>query len=164
LVNHAWYEAAKPWLWHRCAKKASALAIFPDPNNRLEVRLPRTWLSLVEQLAWNLDEESVDNVMEKSFKAAADVVMSSAASEVEKEETRRLRESFFEIDNATNLDVPEDPISIDMLSPMSSRDPSPRRLRPKSKSPARWKIVRSISDAIQTALDERSLGLYGESI
>ncbi|TEB34654.1 hypothetical protein FA13DRAFT_1625226 [Coprinellus micaceus] len=143
LVNHAWYEAAKPWLWHR-----------------LEVRLPRTWLSLVEQLAWNLDEESVDNVMEKSFKAAADVVMSSAASEVEKEETRRLRESFFEIDNATNLDVPEDPISIDMLSPMSSRDPSPRRLRPKSKSPARWKIVRSISDAIQTALDERSLGLY----
>ncbi|KAJ3502582.1 hypothetical protein NMY22_g18537 [Coprinellus aureogranulatus] len=143
LVNHAWYEAAKPWLWHR-----------------LEVRLPRTWLSLVEQLAWNYDEESVDNVMEKSFKAAADIAMASAASEIEKEETRRLSESFFEIDNAAAVDVPEDPISVDMLSPMSSREPSPRRLRPKSKSPARWKIVRSISDAIQTALDQRSPGLY----
>lgn len=20
LINHAWYEAAKPWLWHRCVK------------------------------------------------------------------------------------------------------------------------------------------------
>ena len=107
--------------------------------------------------SWNPDEESVDNVMEKSFKAAANGVIASAASEVEKE-------SFFEIDNATGLDVPEDPISVDMISPMSSRDPSPRRLRPKSKSLARWKVVRSIGGAIQTALDERSLELCGESI
>lgn len=101
--------------------------------------------------------------MEKSFKAATDVAIASAASQAEKDETRRLSESFFEIDDANPIDLPEDAISVDMLSPMSSREPSPRRLRPKSKSPARWKIVRSISDAIQTALDLRSPGLYGES-
>ncbi|KAJ3504914.1 hypothetical protein NMY22_g17762 [Coprinellus aureogranulatus] len=158
LVNHAWYKAAKPWLWHRYAENPLLRVFFSDWNIGPEVRLPRTSLSLVEQLAWNYDGESVDNVMGKSFNAAANIAMASAASEIEKEETRRLSESFFEIDNVAAVDSPEDPIS--MLSLMSFREPSPRRLRPKSKSPARWKIVLSISDAIQTALDQRSLGLY----
>ncbi|RXW21036.1 hypothetical protein EST38_g4806 [Candolleomyces aberdarensis] len=140
LLNHGWYEAAKPWLWHR-----------------LEVRLPRTWLALVDQIAWNYEEESVDNVMDVTIKAATDVAIASAASEVEKEEARRLEESLF-ID--TQLDLPEDAISVDLLSPIPSRNPSPRRLRPKSKSPARWKIVRSISDAFQTAMDQRAPGMY----
>ncbi|TFK27207.1 hypothetical protein FA15DRAFT_666717 [Coprinopsis marcescibilis] len=134
LVNHSWYEAAKPWLWHR-----------------IEVRLPRAWLSLVEQVAWNYDEETVDNFMDMTIKAATDVAIASGG---DLEQARKLEESL------RNLDIPEDAISLDLLSPVPSRNPSPRRLRPKSKSPARWKIVRSISDAIRDALEERNPGLY----
>jgi hypothetical protein len=113
----------------------------------------------VDQIAWNYEEESVDNVMDLTIKAASNVAIASAASEVEKEEARRLEESLF---INTEFDLPEDAISPDLLSPIPSRNPSPRRLRPKSKSPARWKIVRSISDAFQTAMDQHAPGMYGE--
>ena len=131
LVSHAWFEAAKPWLWHR-----------------IEVRLPRTWLSLVEQVAWNYDEETVDTVLDQTIKAAA---RSASCEKQAREIEERLRGV---------LDVPEDAISFDLLSPIPSRNPSPRRLRPKSKSPARWKLVRTISDAMQDALEERNPGMY----
>jgi len=41
MVNKAWYDAAKPWLWRR-----------------LEVRLPRSWLCLVDELAGGTDGEA----------------------------------------------------------------------------------------------------------
>lgn len=41
VVNKAWYSAAKPQLWRR-----------------LEVRLPRSWLSLVDELAGGADREA----------------------------------------------------------------------------------------------------------
>lgn len=41
VVNKAWYFAAKPWLWRR-----------------LEVRLPRSWLCLVDELAGGTDGEA----------------------------------------------------------------------------------------------------------
>ena len=41
MVNKAWYYAAKPWLWRR-----------------LEVRLPRSWLHLVDELAGGADGEA----------------------------------------------------------------------------------------------------------
>lgn len=41
MVNKAWYDAAKPWLWRR-----------------LEVRLPRSWLCLVDGLAGGADGEA----------------------------------------------------------------------------------------------------------
>ena len=41
MVNKAWYFAAKPQLWRR-----------------LEVRLPRSWLSLVDELAGGVDSEA----------------------------------------------------------------------------------------------------------
>jgi hypothetical protein len=40
MVNRAWYVAAKPWLWRR-----------------LEVRLPRSWICLVDELAGGADRE-----------------------------------------------------------------------------------------------------------
>ncbi|KAF9565231.1 hypothetical protein CPC08DRAFT_704764 [Agrocybe pediades] len=139
LVNHAWYEAAKPWLWHK-----------------LEVRLPRTWLALVEEIAWNYDEETVDTVMGSSLQAATRAAMQSANSlnSMSSDDQFRFDEDIF------NMDVPDASISPDLLSPAPSRDPSPRRLRPKSKSPARWKILRSISDAIQDVMNIRSPGVY----
>jgi hypothetical protein len=41
MVNKSWYYAAKPWLWRR-----------------LEVRLPRSWLCLVDELAGGADGEA----------------------------------------------------------------------------------------------------------
>ena len=41
IVNKSWYDAAKPWLWRR-----------------LEVRLPRSWLCLVNELAGGADGEA----------------------------------------------------------------------------------------------------------
>jgi len=138
LVSHSWFEAAKPWLWRR-----------------VEVRLPRTWISLVEQVAWNYGEEPVDLVLDKTIRAGAD------AAKVSVPDMQRALEETSRIDgNAMQVDVPEDSISVDLLSPVPSRNPSPRRLRPKGTSPARWKIVRSISDAIQYAMENRHPGMY----
>jgi len=128
--------------------------------HRVEVRLPRTWLAFVEQIAWNYDEESVDTVVDSTVRAATDAALASAGSDTEKEEARRLEQALF-MEGLTNSELPEDAISTDLLSPMPSRETSPRRIRPKSKSPARWKIVRAISDAIQDAIHLRSPGVYG---
>lgn len=119
---------------------------------RLEVRLPRTWLSLVEQIAWNYEEETVDSVMGKSIQAATQAIDSSGVLSNQGEALRLVLDDF---------KGPETSISPDLLSPVPTRDPSPRRLRPKSKSPARWKILKSISDAIQDVVNHRNPGIYG---
>ncbi|KAF9069234.1 hypothetical protein BDP27DRAFT_1392419 [Rhodocollybia butyracea] len=137
LVNHSCYEAAKPWLWRK-----------------LEVRLPRSWLSLVDEIAWDLEEETVDQVMEKAVRAATNAALRSASPNfvvVEKELHATVIES---------ISLPDDSIPLELLSPVASREPSPKRLRTKSKSPARWELVRTISDAIQTVLDSRAPGIY----
>ncbi|KXN91729.1 hypothetical protein AN958_12581 [Leucoagaricus sp. SymC.cos] len=138
LVNHAWFEAAKPWLWRR-----------------VEVRLPRTWLSLVEEIAWNYEEETVDSVMGKTIQEAAKAAANASTFAADKEAALKLEASLLD-----TLELPDNAISSDLLSPVPSRDPSPKRFRPKSKSPARWKILRSINDAIQDALDSRAPGVY----
>ena len=122
-------------------------------KRRLEVRLPRTWLSLVEEIAWNYDEETVDSVMGKSLQAATEAAINSTNAFSNQREALRLA--------LDDLDAPDAAISMDLLSPVASRDPSPRRLRPKSKSPARWKILRSISDAIQDVVSRKNPGIYG---
>ncbi|KAF9476693.1 hypothetical protein BDN70DRAFT_811885 [Pholiota conissans] len=139
LVNHAWYQAAKPWLWHK-----------------LEVRLPRTWLSLVEEIAWNYDEETVDTVMGRSLQAATQAAMDSANALT----SHRAEPLCFEDHLFDTSDSPDTSIGLDLLSPIPSRDPSPRRLRPKSKSPARWEILRTISDAVQDVMNRKAPGVY----
>ncbi|KAJ3983955.1 hypothetical protein F5890DRAFT_1441868 [Lentinula detonsa] len=139
LVNHVWYEAAKPWLWRK-----------------LEVRLPRCWLSLVDEIAWDLEEETVDQVMEKTVKAATNAALTASPNfVVDKAVEKELHATVIE-----SIALPEESVSLELLSPVASREPSPRRFRTKSKSPARWELVRSISDAIQTVLDSRSPGIY----
>ncbi|KAG6872395.1 hypothetical protein C0995_010093 [Termitomyces sp. Mi166 len=139
LVNHTWYEAAKPWLW-----------------TKVEVRLPITWLSLVEEIAWDYNEETVDQVLDNTIKAAARAAARSSRSvSASRDGGKLLEESILE-----TFAVPDESISPELLSPAVSRDPSPRRLRPKSKSPARWKLIRSISDAIQNVLEQNEPGVY----
>jgi len=63
-VNKAWYFAAKPWLWRR-----------------LEVRLPRSWLCLVNELAGGTDGEAEAQatalVVEKSLKEAQNAALAA---------------------------------------------------------------------------------------
>lgn len=120
------------------------------------MRLPRSWLSLVEEIAWNYDEETVDSVMNKTIQAATEAVMASVSSSGERD-PEKLRLSILNTLTEPDLSIP-----LELLSPIASREPSPRRLRAKSKSPARWKLLRSISDAIQDVLDQREPGLYGK--
>lgn len=130
---------------------------FHPLSPRLEVRLPRTWLSLVEEIAWNYDEETVDTVMGRSLEAATKAAMSSASALASPND----EPLCFEDHLFNTADSPETSISFDLLSPIPSRDPSPRRLRPKSKSPARWEILRTIRDAVQDVMNRKAPGVYG---
>lgn len=145
LVNHAWYDGAKPWLWQK-----------------IEVRLPRSWLSLVEEIAGGDDEEVNDEqaalVIERSIQAAKEAAMARSTSKQGDDVARQLQECIL-----AELGGPDGSIPPDLLSPPASRDPSPRRLRTKSKSPARWKMMRSISDAVQNAMELSEPGVYGTS-
>ena len=147
LVNRAWSGAARPWLWHK-----------------VEVRLPRGWLSLVEEISGGDDpevaEEEAVRAVEESITEAAHAALAakvgrSATPDAEAE--KKLKESII-----LELGGPDSSIPPELLSPPASRDPSPRRLRQKSKSPARWKLLRSISDAVQGLVGRDEIGMYGE--
>ncbi|KAL0064826.1 hypothetical protein AAF712_008223 [Marasmius tenuissimus] len=145
LVNHAWYEAAKPWLW-----------------KKLEVRLPRTWLSLVDEIAWDQEDATVDQVMEQTVKAAK-AAMARQQGVLNKDEDLNLEACIrgsMKIRTDELPPLPDEGIPIELLSPLASREPSPRRFRHKSKSPARWELVRSISDALQDVFERREPGVY----
>ncbi|KAI9511838.1 hypothetical protein F5148DRAFT_1313418 [Russula earlei] len=144
-VNRAWSEAARPWLWRK-----------------VEVRLPRGWLSLVEEIAGGEDaeaaEEDTARTVDESITEAAHAALAaktgrSATDDGEAE--KKLKESII-----LELGGPDGSIPPELLSPPASRDPSPRRLRQKSKSPARWKLMRSISDAVQGLIGRDEIGMY----
>ncbi|KAG1771026.1 hypothetical protein EDD22DRAFT_977024 [Suillus occidentalis] len=142
LVNHAWYEAAKPWLWHK-----------------IEVRLPRSWLALLDEITTDTeDDEKTALVFKESIQAATRAALASAVrtgASSDEDAVRKWKESIME-----SLTGPDGSIPPELLTPPASRDPSPRRLRPKSQSPARWKIMRTISDAVQNVMDLTEPGVY----
>lgn len=141
LTTHAWSDAAKPWLWRR-----------------VEVRLPQNWLPFVSELTGGDDEVNeghIDQSIEKVTKAA---LASGSLSMPEDEEAKKaLHESII-----ASLSEPNSSIPLELLSPPASREPSPRRLRNKSKSPARWKIMQSISDALQAVVQMDCSEHFGE--
>jgi len=99
----------------------------------------------------------VDHTVKAAAKAA--IASSNPGSPCDTEEELRLEESILD-----TLGGPDTTISPELLSPVASRDPSPRRLRPKSKSPARWKLLLSISDAIHHVMERREPGVYSMSL
>lgn len=147
LVNHAWYEAAKPFLWRQ-----------------VEVRLPRDWLSIVEEVAGG-DDDVYDNeaatIVDQTLQRVESAALASTTYFGELL-TAELAKALHEKVIAT-LSGPDGSIPPELLSPPATRDPSPRRLRQKSKSPARWKLMRSISDAVQNVMERDHPGLYGTS-
>lgn len=148
LVNHAWYEAVKPWLWHTVA-----------------VRLPRSWISLVEELVGGDEEEVLDPEHAAEFVGQTIQDAEEAALSASRlvggypEGVDNLAQELHQKLLAT-LAGPDGHIPPELLSPPATRDPSPRRLRAKSKSPARWKLMRSISDAMQNVMEKDHPGVY----
>ncbi|KAI0303724.1 hypothetical protein B0F90DRAFT_1935023 [Multifurca ochricompacta] len=145
LVNRAWSEAARPWLWRK-----------------IEVRLPRSWLAFIEEISGGEDGEAAEDdtarAVEESITEAAHAALAAktgpcVALDVEAE--KKLKESIIQ-----ELGGPDSSIPPELLSPPASRDPSPRRLRQKSKSPARWKLMRSISDAVQDLMGRDENGMH----
>lgn len=146
LVNHAWYDAAKPWLWQK-----------------IEVRLPRSWLALLEEITGGEDQSTEDNTalaVEQSINAVTKAALASTTlpgASTDEDALQKWKESILE-----TLSGPDGSIPPELLSPPASRDPSPRRLRAKSKSPARWKLMRTISDAVQNVMERNEPGFYGK--
>ena len=96
----------------------------------------------------------MDSVMGNTLRAATQAVIQSTSGFCNQGEALRIA--------LDDLEGPDTTISPDLLSPVPTRDPSPRRLRPKS--PARWEILRSIRDAIQDVINHRNAGIYGTSL
>ncbi|TDL25541.1 hypothetical protein BD410DRAFT_765043 [Rickenella mellea] len=141
LVNHAWYEAAKPWLW--C---------------KVEIRYPSSWLSFLTEIGGGdeeISEEEVGISIKEATHAALAAKSFSGSNPPDDDAARKLHESII-----AELSGPDGSIPPELLSPPASREPSPRRLRTKSKSPARWKIMRSISDAVQNFMELDDPGFY----
>lgn len=149
LVNHAWSEAARPWLWRK-----------------IEVRLPRGWLSLLEEISGGEDdevtEEDTARAVDRSITQAAHAALAAKTGNsmaLDAEAERKFKESILQ-----ELGGPDSSIPPELLSPPASRDPSPRRLRQKSKSRARWELMRSISDAVQDLMGRDENGMYVPAI
>lgn len=147
-VNKAWYEAAKPWLWRK-----------------IEIRLPRSWLAIVEEVAGGDDEDvseeqaafMVDQTLRNAETAAlaARTLIGECSGD---DDALELHDKVLERLSGPDISIPPE-----LLTPPASRDPSPRRPRTKSKSPARWKLMRSISVAVQDVMERAHPGIYGES-
>ncbi|CAL1716529.1 unnamed protein product [Somion occarium] len=143
LVNNAWDEAAKPWLWQK-----------------VEVRLPHDWLSLVEEIASGDEDEELDEALlvDQTIQEATNAALATRnifGEQCQADLAKELHERLI-----ATLSGPDGSIPPELLSPPATRDPSPRRLRAKSKSPARWKLMRSISDAVQNVMLQDHPGLY----
>jgi hypothetical protein len=143
LVNKAWYEAAKPWIWRR-----------------IEVRLPRNWLAIVEEVCGG-DGEEEDEEEEKRINAVVQHAVEqvnalATAHSILKDQLLASLGGSYVGHGTTPLLPPEISIPPELLSPPASRDPSPQRLR--GKSPGRWRLMRAVSDVAQRV----ETGFYGK--
>lgn len=132
LVSRAWHSAAVPWLYRK-----------------IEVRLPRNWLAFVDEITGGDDEEEGLQqhsfaIVDQTVKNAASVLTGPAGSAqaLHGDDALRIQECVME----TLTALPDGSIPPELLSPPASRDPSPQRLR--AKSPGRWRLLRSINDAV----------------
>ncbi|KAH9928626.1 uncharacterized protein B0H18DRAFT_1084385 [Fomitopsis serialis] len=116
LVSHAWYEAAKPWLWRK-----------------VEVSLPRNWLALVDEIAGG---EGEDSEQEQTALILGQTIHAAETAALVHESTDKVSALELHANVLRRLSTPDGSIP-------PNCSPSPRRLRQKSKSPPRWKLIRS---------------------
>ncbi|KAI0036135.1 hypothetical protein K488DRAFT_41797 [Vararia minispora EC-137] len=129
VADHAWSNAARPWLWRR-----------------VEVRLPRSWLALVHEVVG----ADVAAQLDSSLDSAAQAAVQATKGVLDNATMSKMRAAI--IENIAN--GPDCGIPVELLSPPASREPSRRRQASKSKSPTRWTLMRSISDAVQSLLGD----------
>jgi len=137
LTNKALHYAAKPWLWLR-----------------IEVRLPSSWLALLEVIV-GLPEEGPqlpDALAVAEKQAVSNVIQQVSLPNGNMCPTQHdaIRQSFIA---SLDMEPPNGSIPPDLLSPVASREPSPRRLPIRAQSPGRWRLIRAISNAFQAAID-----------
>ena len=135
LVSKAWQEAAKPFLWRR-----------------VEIRLPRSWLGVLEEIgggdAEGENDES-DELVSRTVKQAAEAAAKAGgACAIQIHESIMAKLEGVMEQREMHL-VPSTGIPIELLSPPASREPSPARLR--AKSPGRWRFLRTVSDLAERA-------------
>jgi hypothetical protein len=107
------------------ANRACLGAARPWLWRALGVRLPRDWLALLAQTVEAGD--GAPGVPDGFLEPAPGTAMGALC----------------------DADAPGMSVPPELLSPPASRDPSPRRLRGKSQSPPRWKVLRSLADAME---------------
>lgn len=132
LVNKAWNSAARPWLWRK-----------------IEVRLPRSWLSLLDEVVGPEGDISTKSTNDESVDSGVAALSSPPSATV------GLSDSYFAKLEPGTIDfvrstfdglLPSGSVPFDILTPPSSRDSSPNRLR--AKSPGRWRLLNQLNDAI----------------
>ncbi|KZV83140.1 hypothetical protein EXIGLDRAFT_656474 [Exidia glandulosa HHB12029] len=133
LVSKAWNEAARPWLWRR-----------------VEVTLPHSWMALVDQVAGEQDAEEelevTPGLIDQTIRATLPVCPEDREMEL--------------IRSLAAMALPDSSIPPELLSPPASREPSPARLTVRAKSPGRWRLLRTVTDAVQRIVDRSQTGLY----
>ena len=146
LVSKAWCSAARPWLWRK-----------------IEVRLPRSWLALADEVVGDLnvsDPEDAARHIDSTVQEAAEAVVQHKDGCRDENAARQIKEAILE----SMASGPDITIPIELLSPPASREPSrdrPRQVRQSSRSPARWTLMRSITNALQSLLIGNEGGMYG---
>lgn len=134
MVSKAWNEAARTWLWRR-----------------VEVTLPHSWMALVDQVAGEKDAEEELEVAP----GLLDQTLRAALTTCPEDREMELIRSF------AAIALPDSSIPPELLSPPASREPSPARPAVRAKSPGRWRLIRTVTDAVQRIVDQSQSGFYG---
>lgn len=133
LVSKSWYEAARPWLWRR-----------------VEVTLPHAWMALVDQIAGEQeadeDEDVVPRLIDQTIRATLPVCHEDKETEL--------------LASLAAAELPDGSVPPELLSPPASREPSPARLTVRAKSPGRWRLLRTVTDAVQKIVNRAEPGIY----
>lgn len=157
LVSKDFRDAARPWLWRR-----------------LEINIPRHWLAILHAICGE-DEEP-----EKPLNRIDSVpIKSSVEDDQSRSSDRALRlipEPSFESplspssaaegtiskaasDAEAALPTGLGPVPHDLLTPRSSRPPSPACLSLRGALPGRWRFIKAVNNIVHS-----EPGLYGSSL
>lgn len=153
LVSKDFREAARPWLWRR-----------------LEISIPRNWLGILDAICGQ--EEEPENLVKGIFSVLAEDSVFNGRPRATPEVAAPVCESIHESNRSlssvateTTSDAPSDDVAAlpnglgsvpaALLTPPSSRDPSPARLRLRAASPGRWRFIKAVNKIVHQS------GLYG---